>query len=74
MMPLGTGMSDDTPSSAAPGKDLSPAALRALKEAEARRKIAMARSDALPQEKAGPKGAEPTRFGDWERGGIAYDF
>ena len=74
MMPLGTGMSKDTPSSAAPGKNLSPAALRALKEAEARRADARSHSDALPPEKAGPKGAEPTRFGDWERGGIAYDF
>ena len=73
-MPLGRAMSDDTPSSAAPGKTLSPAALRALEEAEARRAKARARSDALPPEKSGPKGAEPTRFGDWERGGIAYDF
>lgn len=22
----------------------------------------------------GPKGPEPTRFGDWERGGICVDF
>ncbi|WP_082765328.1 DUF1674 domain-containing protein [Phenylobacterium sp. CCH12-B4] len=25
-------------------------------------------------EEGGPKGAEPTRFGDWERKGIAVDF
>ncbi|KCV68638.1 hypothetical protein H696_04929 [Fonticula alba] len=25
-------------------------------------------------EVGGPKGAEPTRFGDWERGGRAVDF
>lgn len=67
-------MSNDLPASAAPGKVLSPAALRALKEAEARREKAKAHLDALPPEKSGPKGAEPTRFGDWERGGIAYDF
>ena len=67
-------MSEDTPSSAAPGKILSPAALRALKEAEARRAKARAFTDALPPEESGPKGAEPTRFGDWERGGRAYDF
>ena len=25
-------------------------------------------------ESGGPKGLEPTRYGDWERGGIAWDF
>ena len=57
----------------APKKTLSPAAKRALAEAEERRK---ARQDAesLQTEKGGPKGVEPTRYGDWERGGIAYDF
>lgn len=60
---------------AAPGKKLSPAAKRALEEAAARRKAqALAETADRPPEKAGPKGAEPTRYGDWERGGIAYDF
>lgn len=27
-----------------------------------------------PPEKGGPKGPEPTRYGDWERKGIAVDF
>lgn len=27
-----------------------------------------------PAEIGGPKGPEPTRFGDWERGGICVDF
>jgi len=65
----------DIPKNAAPGKTLSSAARRALDEAAARHK-AQAEADkaARPPEKAGPKGAEPTRFGDWERGGIAYDF
>ncbi len=67
-------MSDDIPSSAVTSKTLSPAAKRALKEAEERRQARDAELSALPPEKAGPKGAEPTRFGDWERGGIAYDF
>jgi hypothetical protein len=57
----------------APKKLLSPAAKRALAEAEARRKK-RGESAALEPEKGGPKGAEPTRYGDWERGGIAYDF
>jgi len=62
-----------TPEHAAPGKVLSPAAKRALNEATARRKAKAGEAD-RPPEKAGPNGAEPTRFGDWERGGIAYDF
>ncbi len=27
-----------------------------------------------PHERGGPKGPEPTRFGDWEKAGRAYDF
>ena len=29
---------------------------------------------ARPREIGGPKGPEPTRYGDWERKGICYDF
>ena len=29
---------------------------------------------AQPDELGGPKGLEPTRYGDWERKGICYDF
>jgi len=29
---------------------------------------------AKPRETGGPKGLEPTRYGDWERKGIAVDF
>jgi hypothetical protein len=32
------------------------------------------KSDAKPIESGGPKGLEPTRYGDWERKGIAVDF
>ncbi|NNE56531.1 MAG: DUF1674 domain-containing protein [Hellea sp.] len=67
-------MSDKTITNAAPGKTLTPAARRALEEAEARRLAAKHDLSKRPNEKGGPKGAEPTRFGDWERGGIAYDF
>lgn len=35
---------------------------------------AKAKSDAKPNESGGPKGLEPTRYGDWERKGIAVDF
>lgn len=30
--------------------------------------------DAPPEEFGGPKGLEPTRYGDWERKGRAIDF
>jgi hypothetical protein len=53
-------------------KPLSPAAQRALAEAEARRQAAA--SAARPKELQGPQGPEPTRYGDWERKGIASDF
>ncbi|MBR1153761.1 DUF1674 domain-containing protein [Bradyrhizobium sp. JYMT SZCCT0428] len=60
---------------AAPGKVLTPAAQRALAEAEARRKAAEATTaPAAQKELQGPKGPEPTRYGDWERKGIASDF
>ncbi len=29
---------------------------------------------AQADERGGPKGLEPTRYGDWERKGICYDF
>ena len=64
---------EDAPPNAAPGKDLSPAAHRALEEAEARRQ-AQAEAQAQAAEQGGPRGPEPTRFGDWERKGIAVDF
>jgi hypothetical protein len=57
---------------AAPGKMLSPAARRALQEAAERR--AKAQAQASPAEQGGPSGPEPTRFGDWERKGLAVDF
>lgn len=57
---------------AAKDKVLTPEAKRALQEAAERR--AQQTTKPLPKEKSGPKGAEPTRFGDWERGGITYDF
>ncbi|MEL6952503.1 MAG: DUF1674 domain-containing protein [Pseudomonadota bacterium] len=56
--------------------DLPPAAQRALAEAEERRK--KAKKTDLPKEYGGPKGAEagaePVRYGDWEKKGLAIDF
>ena len=53
-------------------KDLPPEAIRALEEAEARRKAAEPLD--LPTELGGRKGPEPVRYGDWEKKGIAVDF
>jgi len=67
-------MSDDpSVTSIAERKPLTPAAQRALAEAEARRKAA-ADAKLMPKEFHGPKGPEPTRYGDWENKGIASDF
>ena len=55
-------------------KPLSPAAKRALAEAEARRQAAATDAKPLAKEFQGPKGPEPTRHGDWENKGIASDF
>lgn len=53
-------------------KDLPPEALRALAEAEERRRLA--NDQPLPREIGGRDGPEPVRFGDWEKKGIAIDF
>jgi hypothetical protein len=55
-------------------KPLPDAAKRALAEAEARRTQARAKPAPAATELGGPQGPEPTRFGDWERKGIASDF
>ena len=37
--------------------------------------LALAKAKApAPPESNGPKGPEPTRYGDWERKGLAIDF
>lgn len=46
---------------------------RALAEAAERRRAA-ATAPALPKEVGGRQGPEPTRYGDWEKKGIASDF
>jgi len=59
-----------------PAKALSPAAQRALAEAEARRAAIDAKAAGLRREKevAGRGGLEPVRYDDWEVKGIASDF
>lgn len=58
---------------AAPGKTLSPEAIRALLEAAARRQAAPA-VDLPPEINGRRDGEEPTRYGDWEKKGLAVDF
>ena len=53
---------------------ISPAAQRALNEAQQRREMAKQMKDDIPKEIGGRKGPEPVRFGDWEKNGIVSDF
>jgi hypothetical protein len=57
---------------AASDRPLSEAARRALLEAAERR--AAANEAEPPAEHGGPRGPEPTRYGDWEKKGLAVDF
>ncbi|MGH1418963.1 MAG: DUF1674 domain-containing protein [Hyphomicrobiaceae bacterium] len=59
---------------AAPGKKLTPQAKRALAEAAERRRKKENDLQNPAKELGGPKGEEPVRYGDWEKGGIAWDF
>ena len=67
-----SGRETTTPAPLPEPKPLPPAAKRALAEAEARRQAAATKP--VPKEFQGPKGPEPTRYGDWENKGIASDF
>lgn len=57
-------------------KKPNPAAERALAEAAARRQETerQAERQELAKEDPPRKGPEPTRYGDWEKKGIASDF
>ncbi|MDB5541995.1 MAG: hypothetical protein JWQ89_3722 [Devosia sp.] len=63
-------MSDETGAQ----KPLSPAAQRALAEAEARRKAIDEKAAAGKSEKGGRGGLDPARYGDWEIKGLTADF
>lgn len=53
---------------------LTPAARRALAEAEARRQAVDAQMAARPVETGGRGGLDPIRYGDWEIKGLTSDF
>lgn len=55
-------------------KELSPAARRALAEAQARREASDREQAKLPREIGGRGGKEPGRYGDWEIKGLTSDF
>jgi hypothetical protein len=57
-----------------PGKALPAAAARALQEAAERRAKAEQTAVERAKEIGGPSGPEPTRYGDWEKKGLASDF
>ena len=54
-------------------REPTPAARRALAEADARRR-ALAEAELAPKELHGRGGQEPVRYGDWEVKGLASDF
>jgi len=55
-------------------RNLTPAARRALAEAQARQQVYRANEAALPKEHGGRGGKEPGRYGDWEIKGLTSDF
>jgi hypothetical protein len=57
-----------------PPKVLTPPAERALQEAEERRRRRAREAPVAVKEIGGRQGPEPTRYGDWEKDGIASDF
>jgi len=59
---------------ATPRPHLTPAAQRALAEAEARRKATDERAANAAKEVDGRGGLDPNRYGDWEIKGITADF
>ena len=65
-------MSGEKPNQAEIEKRIREAGKRAAAEAEARR--AATPMTEKPKELNGPKGPEPTRYGDWENKGITSDF
>jgi hypothetical protein len=75
-------MNDDTPraTSVETGeavsvqRQLSPEAQRALAEASERRRARDEQAASRPKEIGGRDGPDPVRYGDWEKGGIAWDF
>jgi hypothetical protein len=73
-VPAPAGSPDGESTAARERRPLTPAAQRALAEAEARRAEIDRRAKDHPKEINGRRGPEPVRYGDWEVKGIASDF
>ncbi|RWN59055.1 DUF1674 domain-containing protein [Mesorhizobium sp.] len=69
-----TSNADAGPGHDVPQRTLTPAARRALAEAEARREHYRQQEAAMPRELGGRGGREPGRYGDWEVKGLTSDF
>lgn len=67
---------ENGPEGSDPGakSELTPAAKRALAEAEARRKARMSTPSGREKEVGGAEGPDPIRYGDWEKDGTISDF
>jgi hypothetical protein len=71
----GYAKSETMPTDPTPGKKpLTPAAERALAEAAARRAERDHKAAERAKESGGRGGLDPTRYGDWEKDGLASDF
>ena len=58
----------------AQGLDSRTEAERAAEEAGAKWRAEAEAKGEIPKEIGGPKGLEPTRYGDWEKAGRCFDF
>jgi hypothetical protein len=74
LSPTKSGTEVEREAPAAAPRVLSPAAQRALAEAQARRAEIDRQAKERPKELNGRRGPEPARYGDWEVKGIACDF
>jgi hypothetical protein len=74
LSPTKSGTDTEREASAAVPRALSPAAQRALSEAQARRAEIDRVAKERPKEFNGRRGPDPVRYGDWEVKGIACDF
>jgi hypothetical protein len=72
--PLGPSAPDKAEVPTPEKRPLSPAAERALAEAEARRAERERNAAPAPKESHGRNGLDPTRYNDWEVNGLTSDF
>jgi hypothetical protein len=70
---MATAKKPKSPSKAQIAERIREAGERARTEADQRRAIAPTENP-FAKEVNGPKGPEPTRYGDWEKKGIVSDF